>query len=194
MIGSQARFERVALDAAQWGRMLSGFADRIPHQTPACLAFLAESQRGEPAQGALRDGNQTLGYFTGLIVRKFRLKVLGSPFRGWSTPYLGFNLRPDVPRRLAVAALPDFVFRQLGCIHVEVTDSHTGPEDVRGLGFHCEVHATVINDLAQSEEALLRNMNSYRRRDIRRAEKHGVTIEEARDGGFADEFAGSTRA
>jgi hypothetical protein len=184
-----ARFERINLDAAEWGRRLSAFPDRIVHQSPAYIAFLAETQKAEPVLAALKEGNETLGHFTGLIVRKFGLKILGSPFRGWSTPYMGFNLLPAVPRRTAVEALSGFAFRELGCIHVEVTDFHLTPEDIRGLGFGHEVHATIVNDLTQTEEALFRNMNSYRRRDIRRAEKHGVRIEEARDPEFAEEFA-----
>jgi lipid II:glycine glycyltransferase (peptidoglycan interpeptide bridge formation enzyme) len=177
------------LSPAEWGKTLSAFPDRIPHQSPAYLAFLAETQKGELVLAALKEGQETLGYFSGLIVRKFGFKILGSPFRGWSTPYLGFNLLPSAPRRAAIEALPDLAFRQLGCIHVEVTDSHVTADDIRGLGFGHEVHATMVNDLTLSEETLLANMNSYRRRDIRRAEKHGVIIEEARDDAFPDEFA-----
>jgi lipid II:glycine glycyltransferase (peptidoglycan interpeptide bridge formation enzyme) len=184
-----ARFERVNLAPADWQRALSSFPDRIIHQSPAYLAFLAETQNAEPVLAALTEGNETLGYFTGLVFRKFGLKILGSPFRGWSTPYMGFCLQPSVPRRVAVEALPDLAFKELGCIHVEVTDSHMTLEDIRGLGFEHEVHATIVNDLTQSEEALFNNMNNYRRRDIRRAEKHGVVIEEARDEAFAGEFA-----
>lgn len=184
-----ARFERVRFDAAEWARVLGAAADRIPHQSPAYLCFLAEDQHGEPMIAALKAGDEVLGYFTGLIVRKFGFKILGSPFRGWSTPYMGFNLRPDVARRVAIEALSDYAFKDLGCIHVEVTDSHVSLEDIQGLGFGHEVHATIINDLTLSEETLFNNMNSYRRRDIRRAEKHGVVIEEAHDMAFADEFA-----
>ena len=91
-----ARFERVNLAPAEWDGILRTFADRIVHQSPAYLAFLAETQNAEPVVAALKEGNDTLGYFTGLIFRKFGLKILGSPFRGWSTPYMGFNLQPSV--------------------------------------------------------------------------------------------------
>ncbi|MGO8676905.1 MAG: lipid II:glycine glycyltransferase FemX [Limisphaerales bacterium] len=188
-----ARFERVRFDAAQWAQALAASPDRIPHQSPAYLGFLAEDQRGQPVIAALKAGDELLGYFTGLVVKKFGCKILGSPFRGWSTPYMGFNLRAGVPRRTAIEALSDFAFKDLGCIHVEVTDSHVSLEDIEGLGFGHEVHATIINDLTLSEETLFNNMNSYRRRDIRRAEKHGVVIEEAKDSAFADEFAAQFR-
>jgi hypothetical protein len=184
-----ARFEPLKFDAAEWAKALAASPDRIPHQSPAYLSFLAEDQRGRLVLAALKDGDEVLGYFTGLIVRKLGFKILGSPFRGWSTPYMGFNLRPDVPRRVPIAALSEFAFQRLGCIHVEVTDSHVSLADIEGLGFGHEVHATIINDLTLSQETLFNHMNSYRRRDLRRAEKHGVVIEEAHDDAFADEFA-----
>ncbi len=184
-----ARFEHIRFDPVAWAQALGAFPDRIPHQCPAYLAFLAETQRGQPVVAALKAGNEVLGYFSGLLIRKFGFKILGSPFRGWSTPYMGFNLRPDVPRRTAIEALSHLAFKDLGCIHLEVTDSHVSMDDIQGLGFEHEVHATIVNDLTLTEEALLNNMNSYRRRDIRRAQKHGVVVEEAHDEAFADEFA-----
>jgi len=66
-----ARFERMELSLDDWGKLLSGFQDRIVFQTPAWLSFLAESQNGEIVIAALREGNETLGYFSGLIVSKF---------------------------------------------------------------------------------------------------------------------------
>ena len=38
---------------------------------------------------------------------------MGSPFPGWTTPYLGLNLAPGVSRADAVAALVPFVFQSL---------------------------------------------------------------------------------
>src|SRR5207248_916198 len=114
---------------------------------------------------------------------------LGSPFGGWSTPYMGFNLLPSVPRRIAVEALPKFAFQDLGCIHFEVTDLHLSPADVSGLGLAERKHATMEIDLTQSEEALLANMTKSCRWTVRKAEKNGIIIEEAQDAAFAEEYA-----
>jgi hypothetical protein len=188
-----ARFELVHLDAQEWHHTLSTFADRIVFQTPEWIAFLAEAQRAEPVMAALHEGGETLGYFSGLLVRKFGLKILGSPFRGWSTPYMGFNLRPSVPRSVAVRALQDFAFRQLRCAHLELTDMHMALADVEGSGVAHMMHPTLEVDLTQSEEALLRNMESACRRNIRKAHKCGVVIEEAHDMTFAEDFAAQLR-
>jgi hypothetical protein len=184
-----AKFERVSLDSLDWGKTLSTFPDAIVYQSPAWLAFLAETQKAEPVLAALKDGNDTLGYFTGLIAKKFGLKILGSPFRGWSTPYMGFNLRADIPRRVAIAALKDFAFRELRCIHFEVVDSGATAEDLNGLGLEQEPRATMEIDLAQTEDELLGNMTKSCRWTVRKAEKNGVVIEESGDLGFADEYS-----
>jgi len=49
-----ARFERINLEPAEWGKTLGGFPDQLVFQTPAWLAFLAESQNAEPVLAALR--------------------------------------------------------------------------------------------------------------------------------------------
>jgi|SRR5436309_7877357 len=188
-----ARFERVELDARGWYETLSTFEDRIVFQTPAWMSFVAETQDAEPVLAALREGSEVLGYFTGLIVRRFGLKILGSPFRGWSTPYMGFALRPSVSRRVAVHALTEFAFRQLGCAHLEVTDMHMGSTDIAGLGVAHMMHPTMEVDLTQSEETLFMKMDSGCRRNIRKAERSGVVIEEAQDMDFAEDFAAQFR-
>src|SRR5208337_1667035 len=61
-------------------------------------------------------------------------------------------------------------------------------EDVGGLGFREEEHATLEIDLTQSEEALLSHMTKSCRWTIKKAEKNGVRIEAAVDAEFADEY------
>jgi len=183
------RFERIPLEHAAWGKSLAGFPDRIIFQTPEWLAFLAETQGVEPVLAALREGDETLGYFTGMILKKFGLRVLGSPVPGSGTPYQGFNLRPGVSRRLAAAALPEFVFKQLRCVHFEVVDSFISAADVAGLGYVLHNHPTMEVDLTAGEEAILGRMDSVCRRNIRKAEKSGVVVEVASGEDFAAEFA-----
>src|SRR6185436_8419121 len=105
-----AILERIKLDWAEWDKILASSDEAIVFQSSGWLRFLAEALPGEPVFGVLTESKQKLGYVCGLKVRKFGLPVLGSPFRGWSTPYMGFNLNPSVPRRIAAEALPRFAF------------------------------------------------------------------------------------
>jgi hypothetical protein len=181
------RLERIDANS-DWGAGLGAFPDAHVYQTPAWLRFLTESQGGEPVVAALRDDGRTVGYFTGLLICKFGLRILGSPFPGWSTPYMGLNLMPGVERRDALTLLVRFAFSELKCAHFEMVDLHATLENASGLALEHTMHPTCVIDLTASEEDLRAGMKRSVRWSIRKAEKSGVTIEEAHDLQFADEF------
>lgn len=192
MAVSSPRFERV--DWNEFGAPTSGEpTTRNPFQTRAWLEFLAEVQDAEPVIAVLKDHTHELGLFIGLIVHRWGFRFLGSPLPGWTTPYMGFDLRPGVSRRLAATALVDFAFRDLRCVHLELRDRWLTEDDVQGLGFGRRRDVgyddrTFEIDLRQSEEELFGRMESACRRCIRQADKRGLLIEEAADLAFADEF------
>jgi len=179
--------ERVPFESFDW-RALDAFGDRLVFQTPEWLAYVAATQGAQPVVAALRDGNDTVGWFTGLIVRKYGVRILGSPFPGWTTGYMGFNLVPGVERRLALAALAPFAFGQLRCMHVELRDRHIGVDQLDGLGYRHETFTSFDVDLTPDEDAVFGRMSSACRRAVRKAEKSGVTIEEAGDDAFAADY------
>jgi len=177
----------IELGNVNWQR-LDQFQDRTVFQTREWLQFLAETQRAAPVVVELRDSGTIAGYFTGLVFRRFGLRILGSSFPGWTTPYIGFNLLPGFPRSAALAAIEDMAFGALRCIHLEVSDPYFLEEDGQTLGFTREYYASYRTDLRRSEEEIFNSMESACRRCIRKAEKSGVVIEEARDLAFADEY------
>src|SRR6185312_3970801 len=149
--------------------------------TPAWLSFVAETQRAEPVLATITDGGTRVGHFTGLLTRRYGLRILGSPMAGWTTSYLGFNLDPAVPRRAALEALMPFAFRDLGCAHLEVRDRGLAESDLEGLGLRWAAAPTAVIDLTPGEDALFGAMASACRRNIRKADKSGVVIEEVTD-------------
>lgn len=175
------------LDAIDWYE-LDSFEDRTIFQTKPWLDFLAKAQGAERIIARIQDGNHTVGYFTGLIIRKFGLKIVGSPFPGWTTSYIGFNLYPGVSRRAAMEALLDFAFRELRCAHLEIMDRRMTLEDCRGLGLEYRIFRGFEIDLTCSEEQLFARVTSACRRCIHKAEKCGVSIEEASDPEFAEDY------
>jgi hypothetical protein len=181
------KFQAVDIKSADW-QELDKFADRTVFQTREWLRFVAESQNAEPVLAELREGNVILGYFSGLTFSKLGMKVLGSSFPGWTTPYIGFNLKPGVQRGNALQALETFAWDDLKCLHLEVSDPHFVFEDGEAAGFEAEYYGSYRSDLTRSEEELFNGMESACRRCIRKAEKSGLKIEEAHDLGFADEY------
>lgn len=181
-------FERINEDTYNLER-LNGFQDRTIYQTQEWLKFIARTQNAEPLIAALRQRNHTLGFFTGLIVNKFGIKILGSPFKGWTTGYMGFNLLPNVSRQIALEALRYFAFNDLKCHHFEIMDRNMTFEDCSKFNFDIQTENSFEIDLTKSEEDLLANMDKKSCRwCIRKSEKCGVIIEEAHDMNFADDY------
>lgn len=174
-------------DAVDWSR-LDGFPDRTVFQTREWLHFVRETQRAKIVLCELTDGGETVGYFSGLVFSRLGLRILGSSFPGWTTPYMGFNLVPGASRRAALLTIERLAWDTLKCVHMEVSDPFFVPEDGKDLGFTCSSYASYRTDLTQTEDKLFNSMDSACRRCVRKAEKSGVTIEEAHDLAFADEY------
>jgi hypothetical protein len=182
-------FEPFAGAVEDWDAVLDTYPDREVFQTSAWLRFIAESQNGTIVLATLKDDNETVGHFAGLIVKKFGLRILGSPFIGWTTERMGIRLRPDVPRHAAVEALMRYTFRDLKCIHLELADANITPDVVSGLGFESRITQTHIVDLSPDEDTVFQNMAAKSARySIRKAAKLGVVIEEAQDEQFAADY------
>ena len=181
------RFRRLQPGEIAW-EALDAFGDRVVFQTREWLSFLAESQRATPVMAEILHDDAVIGYFSGLIIRKLGVSILGSSFPGWTTPYIGFNLLPGYSRSQLLDPLIAWAFRELRCLHVEVSDRCFVPEDGDGGRLSRSAYETYKTDLTRSEDELFKRMDSACRRCIRRAQKCGVAIEEAQDPEFADEY------
>jgi hypothetical protein len=180
--------ERVDINTVSFGT-IDKFEDRTIMQTKPWLDFVVATQKAEPVITTVKDDGNILGYFTGLIVKKFGVRILGSPFKGWASAYMGFNLVPGQRRREVLKVLPPFAFKELGCHYLEIVDRYLCEEDYKGLSYVGQVFQGYEIDLTKSEEELFANM--YKKGCqwcIRKAKKSGVVIEEADDLSFADDY------
>jgi len=181
------RFYRIKESDIDW-MALDGFHDRMFSQTRKWIDFVVRSQEGEAVFAVLCHGAREVGYFSGVLVRKLGVPILGSPFVGWTTPYMGFNLKEGVSRKSALAGLERFAFDEVKCQHLEIKDRYLTPEDGADLGFEYNMNISYLTDLRLTEEKLFASMSSACRRCIRKAQNCGVTIEECRPDGFAEEY------
>jgi len=143
---------------------------------------------GEPVIAALKEGPEKIGYFTGMIVRKAGFRILGSPFPGWTTDYMGLILSSSADKRKAVKALINFAFHELRCVHLEVFDRNLTLKDLDGLNVQCRMCRGFEVDLTGEENKIFSKMTSACRRCVRKAEKEGIVVEVAQDLDFADEY------
>ena len=171
--------------------VLSTYSDHVVFQTEAWLAFVQQTQQAEIVTADLLDGSSTrVGRFTGLLVRRMGVRILGSPLPGWTTSYLGFNLDAGVNRIEAMLALSRFAFEELRCCHVEITDRHAQIADLTAGGFRIEPRTMsgYEVDLSGGPEHVFAAMKPGCRQNIRKAERVGVTIEVSDDMAFAKDY------
>ncbi len=165
---------------------------RLPEQTifqsPRWISFLVATQRGEPMCLLVSEHGRAVGYFTGMIVTRLGFRILGSPFPGWSTGYMGFNLAEGVERGCVLREFIRFAFHDLRCVHTEVMDRSLVWSDMEGyISTFGEERGYEI-DLRCPENQIFSRMTHQCRTNIRKASRSGVIIEEAADAGFADEY------
>jgi hypothetical protein len=152
------------------------------------IEFIADTQEATPVAAEVREGSSLLGYFCGLVFSRLGVRILGSPFPGWTTSYMGFALKADVPRWMALKALERFAFKDLGCMHFEIVDRYLTVDDGQRAGVPCRPTRSYESDLRESEGTLFSRMKGACRRCIRKAEREGVVVEEAKDEAFASEY------
>jgi CelD/BcsL family acetyltransferase involved in cellulose biosynthesis len=171
-----------------WERM-DTMPDRLVFQTREWVGFVATTQNAEPVLAVVRDSGVDVGYFTGLIVKRLGVRILGSPFPGWSTDYLGFNLVAGVSRRHAAEALLRFAFGPLRCLHVELCDRYLARGDLDGSRYETDCSKrTFVVDLTGDESDVFARMTSACRRAVRKGVKNGVQVAVASGLSFADEY------
>jgi hypothetical protein len=173
----------------EWWARINQFPDQLTYHTEEWIRFIAETQDAIPVFAEVYEGPSLVGFFHSLMIRRFGLRILASPFPGWSTEYMGFNLLPGIPRWLALQALEQFAFRDLGCVYVEVADRAFTLQDGERAGFEQRLSSNYESDLTKTEQELFKDMTSDYRRRVRRAAEHEVAIEEAAgDDVFATEY------
>ena len=158
------------LGAMNW-ESLDKFEDRTVFQTREWLQFVSETQSASPVVVELRNNGELAGYFTGLTFTRLGIKVLGSSFPGWTTPYMGFNLVAGASRADALAAIEKFAWDELKCLHMEVSDPYFKVEDGEALGFTADSYTSYRTDLTKSEEEIFNGMDSACRRCVKRREE-----------------------
>ncbi len=184
---SQITFRTLSSAEIPWNEIGASW-DCTVFQSPEWLDYLSETRGARQVVAKICEGPSAVGYFIGMTVRKFGLKILGSPLPGWTTPYMGFILPKGFEREKVLKALPSFAFDGLGCVHFEVCDRFVDRERAEHLPFQRTAYSTYVNDLACSDDELFGRMSSACRRNIRKSQKCGVEIQESNDAGFADEY------
>ncbi len=185
---TRVTLERIPYDPAAWGDIVEAHPDAEVFQGPPWLEYLSSSQGAEPVIAVVQRDGGMVGHFVGGIVRRYGIRIFGSPMPGWGTPRMGFLVEDGVDRRAVAEALLPFAYRDLGCLHVELGDARLSPEQMVASGYAVVVGRTFLINIDRPEEAILAGMQARTRTYIRRGIRSGLIVERSTDESFATEY------
>lgn len=170
-----------------WDEM-SRMPDHTLFQSKEWIVFVAEAQNAQPVIIEIADGSERIGWFVGLIVKKIGLRILGSPFPGWTTSYMGFNLHDVGNRTEALGSLIKFSRKELGCVGVEVMDRKFQESEITAAGWRYRLLTGYEVDLSGTENDLFDRFSSSTQRNIRKSEREGISVVQAHEDSFIAEY------
>jgi len=180
-------FRRINFSDVNWEEMQE-MGNINVFQTKAWMDGVIHARHVEPVVIEIWKNDQLQGYFTGLLDKKLHLKILGSPFRGWNTYFMGFNLKTGISHKDVLRAFPLYAFKHLKCHYLEIIDPEIKAGDWDNRDYQAERLPWFAVDLNHAEHELFARLKGTCRTAIRKATKCGVMVEEATDLDFAEDY------
>lgn len=159
---------------------------KILFTTMPWLSFVQKDSGVEPVYIRIMSDHSFVGYFTGFVFKKFGIRIIGSPFNGWSTCHMGLDLLPGFDRCEVIRELVPFLYNELNCQYIEIIDRRISVEEAKAAGFRVNAMESLELDIAKDDDALFKQMKTDCRNFIRQFNRRGARIEIADQN---DEFA-----
>lgn len=178
-------FETTNLDAIDISEF-NAYINKSVFTTLSWIRFVEKDSKAEPVVIRISDGENTLGYFTALVTKKIGVRIVGSPFSGWSTCYMGIDTNLIGEKKEMIRQLVPYLFKTFRCQFIQIIDRDITVDEAIAYGFHAKKVGTLELDINMSDEALFKQMKTDCRNFIRQFERRGARIEVAQPN---EEFA-----
>jgi len=155
----------------------NSFPKKTPFTTVPWLRFISEDKDAIPKIIRITQGEELIGYFTGLVFNKLGIKFFGSPFKGWSTNYMGFDLYDYTLISSLLEPTIDFVMKETKCLYLELVDRNITTENIVSTRFQTDIVTDLEVDIDKSDEELLKSVKKDCRKYICQFESRGAYIE-----------------
>ena len=164
------------------------YGDRLIFQTPEWIEFIKKTQDVKPIILHIYRNSEEIGFFTGFLFKKMGVRIVGSPFRGWTTLYMGFNIKntANIDRASLIKPLWRFLQKKYRCIYAEIVDRYISIDDAYKYNLRFAVQESYGIDLDQCQENILKGFTKKCRKHIRQFENSNSRIESVEP---TDEFA-----
>lgn len=142
------------------------------------VKYLCDETKGEPIVLNISNNNWSV-IFVGIIFKKYKLRICGSPFEGWSTPYMGFiGLdRLNTDEKVAVLQKTIKYLKKIKhCHYVQICDFNIDYDLANLAKIKYEKHDTYMLDISKTEEELFSSFKVDVRTNCRNFLKRGAKL------------------
>lgn len=142
------------------------------------IDYIREDKNASPIFVRILKNGAFQGYFAGLLFKVGGIKIIGSPFKGWSTCYMGLDVQDATEKIEIIAELKDFLVRKFKCMFIEIADRDISVDEAEARGFHTDALITLeLNVDGKTDEELFKLFKTDCRNFIRQFEKRGASLE-----------------
>jgi D-aspartate ligase len=179
----------------RWDTIVRRFPNRRLTHTRAWIDALGASGCGRPLFLLLESAGEIVGCFPGLLVTVGRVRLFGSPLAGWQTVSLGPAFDPERFSTAAfVAALVPYLEHEHDVDHIELLHLGLDPTAMRAAGFEGEKVITYRAPLFPGDpDRTFKQLKDSARRNVKRAQRLGLTVKFEDDEAFVDEHYAQLR-
>ena len=179
----------VAAELERWDELVRRFLNHRVTHLRAWIESLAASGCGRPLYLVAEKDGDVAGVLPGLVSSLAGVKIFGSPREGWQTVSMGPAFDPErISGDALMEAAARWLEQQHGVRHIEVMSTALSPEAMGRAGFSADVVPTFRAPLFPADASqALKNLKDSARRNIKRAQKLGLTVRFETDERFVDE-------
>jgi hypothetical protein len=174
--------------SARWDELVAPYAGAKVFHRRAWLDYLAESRGADMRLWGIREGDSSIGYFCGGLVRKGPFLVLGSPLKGWGTNSMGPLAERGFDQEGFLGALDDLAARH----GIAMTELESPLLEAAGLAAHgyepVQGWTYRVSLTPGDPERMWRALDSAARNRVRKAMRAGLSVEDTDDPAIAEEF------
>ncbi len=157
----------------------NAFEMKTVYTTVEWLNFIERTHRNTKIKIIeIYENEQFLGYFTGgLVTVAGFIKILGSPFNGWNTHFMGFDI---YDREKAIDILPyviKYFSKKYHCIYLQICNEYFDNEVLNKNKIRYQKIESFKTDLTLSEEEIYAGFHRDVKAKIRKFNKTGCHIE-----------------
>lgn len=169
------------------------FPNKSVVTTKEWIEFVQEDSNAIPYILRITENGKLIGYFSSLIVKKIGVKIVGSPFPGWSTVYMGLDVYDSEIKCCILKELIPFVMKDTNCLYLQICDRDFNQECLEPIakeyGGTIELSETLELGIEGDDEIQYKKMKADCRNFIKQFERRGASIEVAEPNDeFAEEF------